>query len=176
MVNELNDLLTRNNIKIENFEVVVYQYFILSIFEDLTLYLRKGDNKREFRKILRNSRDKDLDVRRIVERITGLDLNDKEIARILELILAFYNKKDIREGVPKEMKELLLESQRYTCKICGEQINLSNSHYDHIVPWSLVGDELKDNYQMLCEGCNLRKKNSIIFGVKDFFKNRNRAI
>ncbi|MBC5629479.1 HNH endonuclease [Clostridium sp. NSJ-6] len=176
MVSELNDLLTRNNIKIENFEVVVYQYFILSVFEDLTLYLRKGNNKKAFRKILRNSTDKDLEVRKIVGRITGLDLNDKEIARILELILAFYNKRDTREGVSKETKVLLLESQRYKCKICGEHINLKNSHYDHIVPWSLVGDELKDNYQMLCEGCNLRKKNSIIFGVKEFFKNRNKVM
>ena len=40
--------------------------------------------------------------------------------------------------------------------ICGEPLGpvMAKIHVDHIIPWKLVGDELNDNYQALCETCN----------------------
>ena len=46
--------------------------------------------------------------------------------------------------------------QNGRCVVCGELFDkdLSKVHIDHIIPWMLVGDELKNNYQCLCETCN----------------------
>ena len=46
--------------------------------------------------------------------------------------------------------------------ICGCELgdNWSKIHVDHVVPWELVGDELENNFQDLCEKCNEEKNAS----------------
>ncbi|MFR7935942.1 MAG: HNH endonuclease [Clostridium perfringens] len=36
--------------------------------------------------------------------------------------------------------------------MCKREINNKNSHVDHIIPFKMVGDELDENLQLLCEG------------------------
>ncbi|MBR5553923.1 MAG: HNH endonuclease [Clostridia bacterium] len=46
------------------------------------------------------------------------------------------------------------------------------SHLDHIIPWDYVGDNLSDNYQMLCEICNTRKGTSTYFEISMLLLNK----
>lgn len=36
-------------------------------------------------------------------------------------------------------------------------------HIDHVIPFSYTGDELNDNYQVLCSSCNEKKGNKVSF-------------
>ncbi len=44
---------------------------------------------------------------------------------------------------------------------CGKECSITEMHADHKEPWSLGGKTLKDNLQMLCKSCNLKKSNII---------------
>ena len=77
-----------------------------------------------------------------------------------------FEKRGKREIVSNQEKEVLLISQHYKCACCGDTINIKNSHYDHIIPWDFVGDELENNYQMLCTYCNAHKNASTYYMLK----------
>lgn len=55
---------------------------------------------------------------------------------------------------------LLVEMQMGKCAACGVAIG-ADRHVDHIVPLALGGGNGRDNLQILCKPCNLRK------GAKD---------
>lgn len=171
MSSELEVLFIRNNICNEKFKKAVYDYFILSIFEDIFNYLQNKSNKNIFIKELRNTSNREKIIKEKILEVTNINLNDNEIKKITELCIALINKKDYREIVSNQKKEILLINQKYKCKLCKKTIDINSSHYDHIVPWVWVGDELNDNYQMLCTECNLKKSDSIIHEIKYFLKN-----
>lgn len=171
MNNDLSNLLMRNRIDEQVFNRVIYDYFILSIFEDLYYYLLNKTNKHEIIIQLRNTEDKCNVIKNKILEISSITLNDLEVKRLTDICVASINKKEYRRIITKEEKELLLNRQDNKCILCHKKIDISNSHYDHIVPWIWVGDELADNYQMLCTNCNLKKSKSILYGIKTFFKN-----
>ena len=88
-----------------------------------------------------------------------LSANDAQI--LTEMIKAHLRKSSVRKTINKEVRTKLLKQQNYRCAICNCQIDESVAHLDHIIPWSLVGDELENNYQMLCTNCNLEKGNNV---------------
>ena len=53
--------------------------------------------------------------------------------------------------------ESLMETQKYKCVYCKEELTQENSHLDHIVPLSKKGTHTIDNIQFLCPSCNLQK-------------------
>ena len=71
------------------------------------------------------------------------------------------------------MRYSLLDKQNNKCNICNHNINISNAELDHIVPWTLVGDELGiSNLQMLCKDCNRRKSKNSAYNLKMFLVNK----
>ena len=85
-----------------------------------------------------------------------------------EWVNANLNKKDKRANLSLELKQKLFSQQNGKCLICGESLGLdwSKIHIDHIIPWSLVGDELDNNYQDLCNYCNENKNDRIDYVFK----------
>ena len=51
------------------------------------------------------------------------------------------------------------ERQHHKCPMCGETFEFEEMHADHITPWSKGGKSTKENCQMLCRDCNLKKSN-----------------
>ncbi|WP_027407629.1 DUF262 domain-containing protein [Anaerovibrio sp. RM50] len=51
------------------------------------------------------------------------------------------------------------EAQGHKCATCGEIFEFDDMQADHIKPWSKGGKTVKENCQMLCRDCNLKKSN-----------------
>lgn len=119
----------------------------------------------KIRNILNNSVDKNQTVRNIILNEFDKELNELETSRMLELMLAFLKKSTIRKEIPQSIKRSLLKIQNNKCAICNSEIDIS-AHTDHIVPFKYVGDELHNNYQMLCTHCNTQKNASIDYQVR----------
>ena len=96
----------------------------------------------------------------------SLDKVDSEL--IHSWIVAYFKKSTTRKRISKDVKLQLFKKQNGKCASCGENLgsDLSKIHVDHIIPWVLVGDELADNYQDLCEFCNECKSSRTDFIFK----------
>lgn len=161
----LKNLLQRNSIEEEVFARVVYNTLLNSVFETICKEIKRRGKKTEELARFRKTKDHILVTKGIVARYVGCALEDEEYERIYKMLRAFFNKKgkDNRIAYPDGFKIRLLKEQKEVCPYCGKQIDLSNSHLDHIIPWDYVGDELDNNYQMLCTRCNEQKGTSSYF-------------
>lgn len=56
-------------------------------------------------------------------------------------------------------KNWAYKKQNHRCAICGNEFELDQMDADHIIPWSKGGTTTRDNLQMLCRECNIRKSN-----------------
>lgn len=121
--------------------------------------------KTRLRKIYNNSRNVSQTTKNVIENELRVSVAEENIERLTELIIAFINKSDYRRTIPEHEKKELLMQQKNKCGICGCDIDL-NAHADHIVPFKYVGDELKNNLQMLCADCNLKKNASIDYQIR----------
>ena len=54
-------------------------------------------------------------------------------------------------------RQAVYEIQGGRCAICGEHFALEEMDADHIKPWSKGGPTTRENCQLLCRTCNLRK-------------------
>ena len=96
-------------------------------------------------------------------------ISSEDAEQLYLLITAFLKKSNFRKAIPESIRNTLLTSQNKTCAICGKTIDI-HAPVDHIIPFKYVGDELSDNYQMLCETCNSRKNSSIDFQIRYLLK------
>ena len=62
-----------------------------------------------------------------------------------------------RTAWPKGLRERLSREQRGLCIYCRGRLPLNASHIDHITPVIQGGSNERENLQLLCPGCNLRK-------------------
>lgn len=61
--------------------------------------------------------------------------------------------------IPTEVKKEVYQRDKGQCVKCGSEKNL---HFDHKLPFSKGGTSLnKENIQLLCEECNLKKSDKI---------------
>jgi hypothetical protein len=57
-------------------------------------------------------------------------------------------------------RAIVLMRDGATCRLCGATPQSgARLHVDHIVPWSLGGETVIENLQILCEPCNIGKSN-----------------
>ena len=112
--------------------------------------------------LYKESYDEDVTTQSIIEKETGYTVSDEYVKTISRWLKAHFRKKVSRNGIPFTVKEELFLKQKGKCVICGCNLgdDWSKIHVDHIVPWDLVGDELEDNFQDLCEKCNEEKNAS----------------
>jgi 5-methylcytosine-specific restriction endonuclease McrA len=165
MNTKLNNLLQSNNSSIEEFEKALYDTLLISLF---SIICKRLEDKDEYQQVLDDYRKAPRGIEYIltkqkVKRYTKATICDDEAKLIQQWLFAFYDKKSIRVNYPTSEKKRLLTMQTYKCAICGVDIDLSSSELDHIIPWELVGDELKNNLQMLCWDCNRNKSNRLDF-------------
>lgn len=118
--------------------------------------------KTRISQLYKESYNEEVTTRSIIEKETGYVVSDQYAKVISQWMKARLRKKNSRNGIPFTIKKELFIKQNGRCVICGCELgsNWSKIHVDHIVPWDLVGDELEDNFQDLCEKCNEEKNAS----------------
>ncbi len=142
---------------------------VLGVFKNICNDYSKPADKKSLRNIMAVSPNKKNTVKMIVSRKYSTTIDDQQTDRLIELIQAFLKKSDYRKKISTELRDKLLVSQHYKCSFCGCSVD-STAHADHIVPFKYVGDELKDNLQMLCGNCNEKKSDSIDYQIRFLLK------
>lgn len=63
-----------------------------------------------------------------------------------------------RPSIPPSLRKAVYERDEYTCQDCGTHDALS---LDHIIPFSLDGEDTLENLRTLCTPCNSRRGNRV---------------
>lgn len=79
------------------------------------------------------------------------------VSNLIECLLADNNKKNKNMIKPKD-RYSVYKKYEYKCLMCGED-SLHKLEIDHIIPVSSGGKNCKLNYCVLCNQCNLIKRN-----------------
>ena len=166
MNSELKELIRLNNIDEEVLFDALHRDVIESILSEICEYMKEGDNQYLFVKRIyyRNSNDIET-IKNVVRTICHISLPEQDYIWLNKCVKAYMTKKPKRKQFSITFRQELLNKQGNKCCVCGKAIQLEDSHVDHIVPWDFVGDELKDNYQLLCSNCNLHKSNHVALAV-----------
>ncbi|HDR4480999.1 MULTISPECIES: HNH endonuclease [Bacillus cereus group] len=163
---EFQTFLKNNNLNKFDIESKMYECFLLNIFEKLVNHLSIEDNLLSFKKHLRKSNDiqEELSIYEMfLNQIIEINLTNSELLFIKKLIDAYLRKNTIRITLSDFEKEQILKLQNYKCNICMNNILLTTTHIDHKIAFKYVGDELTENYQALCEKCNLSKGANLFY-------------
>lgn len=109
--------------------------------------------------LYKQSTDKKVTTRVLIKQCFDYDANESDTDLLTIWIDAHFNKSDRRKSFTDDFKRNIYDKQKGICSVCGEPLgsDFSKIHVDHIIPWVLVGDELKNNYQYLCSTCNESK-------------------
>ena len=70
-----------------------------------------------------------------------------------------------RRNIKDTTRYSVLERAGFKCQCCGSKPLKNNDvilHIDHIIPYSLGGSDNIDNLQVLCNKCNISKRNKFI--------------
>ena len=70
-----------------------------------------------------------------------------------------------RKKISDTTRYAVLERAGFKCQCCGIKPLKDNDvilHIDHIIPYSLGGSDSIDNLQVLCDKCNISKRNKFI--------------
>ncbi|MCQ2498689.1 MAG: HNH endonuclease [Lachnospiraceae bacterium] len=130
---------------------------LLSIFKKIIIRTNKDDKYRKrVSNLFKQTYNRVTTVKLIVQQDFDCELSDEEAKLMDTWFRANQSKQNRRKPISKEEKVYLKNIQNGKCLSCGCDLgeDTSKIHVDHIIPWMLVGDELPDNYQALCETCN----------------------
>ncbi len=160
---KIADLLAVNGIEESVFLEKLYRALLLSVFEVVCKEIKKQGVKTMEKENFRKFKNKVIPTRGIVARYAGCQLPDEDYAEMARLLTAFFRTGSPRKKFQDDYREQLIKRQAGQCAICHAPITAKGAHLDHIVPWEYVGDNLEDNYQMLCGICNQRKGTAAYF-------------
>ena len=161
-MSDLDTFIALNNLNKEKLENALHQDILELLFKNMCLMLKEDlatyyAIKRAYF-VTKDGEHKI--IKQFIQQNFNIVLNDKDLLTLNNWIIAFFNKSLIRAKIPSSIKEQLLEKQHNCCAICHKPL-ANDVRIDHILPFSYVGDELDNNYQALCETCNLKKSNSL---------------
>jgi hypothetical protein len=74
----------------------------------------------------------------------------------------------VRTPLSVENKLVILTKQEEKCSLCRSSIDMKIAHFDHVIAFKLVGDEVEFNFQALCSTCNLEKGTNHFYQLKAF--------
>ena len=157
------NLLALNGIDVEVFNQKLHKTLLLGVFEVVCKEIKKQGSKATERTSFRKFKNKTIPTKRIIKQYAGCELLDDEYEEMATLLGAFFNTGDPRKKYDAIYREQLTKKQNGKCAICKTNITAKSAHLDHIIPWDYVGDQLENNYQMLCETCNERKGTAAYF-------------
>ena len=131
--------------------------FLLNLFQKVCSKMEDDvEYRKHVNKLFLQSFSRLNTTKEIICDATSVLLPDDDVRIIDKWFDAYRKKKSVRKAIPNSIKSKLYSKQKGRCEVCG--IELGNDwrkiHVDHIIPWKLVGDELEDNYQLLCSTCN----------------------
>lgn len=156
----LSHLIAQNNISEEQFYKLAHLTMINGLFETICKDIVKSNTVQEERSRFTSMKDKQAATKSILRRrYPNLILPEEDVRYLSIVFNAFFNRSP-RKEIGSDKKKHLLQKQDYLCAICGESISANNAEADHILAYSFVGDNLEDNYQMICKTCNTRKGDS----------------
>lgn len=147
--------------------------FMLNLFRKICVKMRNDHTyKAKIQNLFRESFNKTTTVQIIFKREFDYDLTNEEAEIMYKWFDAHLKKSNKRKAIPLTVKLELYKKQNGKCAVCGEDLGEDNSkiHVDHIIPWTLVGDELENNYQDLCDTCNECKSASTDYIFKNLIK------
>lgn len=121
--------------------------------------------KQRIRNIYNNSSDALVTTYNLINNELQVSLSPEECNRMRELIAAYLSKNEHRLKIPDSVTKKLLVDQNGKCAICEGHVDV-HSPVDHIVPFKYVGDKLNNNYQLLCNNCNLKKNASLDYQIR----------
>lgn len=149
------DLATDINIKEE-----YKKTFLLNIFKKIVTKMRNDYTiEKNIKTLYKQSTNNHITTIAIIRNYLKYELTPSDAELMYTWFKAHFNKSDRRKGFSDNFKQELYRIQGGLCAVCGEPLDkdLSKNHVDHIIPWTLVGDELPNNYQYLCSYCNESK-------------------
>lgn len=169
MVNSFNQFLKTNNINKEEVESLVFSCFINSLFEELVKHIERNNLEITVKTRLRDSynlKEEIYIISSLIEQFSTLSLSDDYVNVLLINLKAYFSKSNNRIRLSNSKKEAILKLQTYKCKYCFGPLSLDTAHFDHLLAFKWVGDEIDDNYQGLCVSCNLEKGTNPFFPLK----------
>ncbi len=166
MNSELAEFIQLNNINKDVLYEALHKDILESILSEVCEYMKANDSAYiSIKKIYYRSAN-DIDaVKQIIRNICHLSLSEQDYQWLNNCVKAFMKKKPYRKNFSQTFRQDLWMKQAQKCRICGKTISSDEGHIDHIVPWDYVGDELDNNYQVLCSECNLHKSNHVALAV-----------
>lgn len=162
----IRTLINKNGISEERMDNYLYDFMVLTIFEQLCYKMKDPIIKQDIKTYFHRTDSYFLAVKDVVIKYTGCEIGDQEAEILFKLLIAHFRKIDRRKSYPISLKKELLLAQHCRCNICSINLDVHNSELDHIIPWDFVGDELENNLQLLCTTCNERKGRKIDFHLR----------
>ena len=153
----------------ERIKNCIQEVLLLSLFKSFCEKNEAKESKQRLRNIYSRSQNHLETTKNLIINELQEELADDDAKKLYPMIIAFLNKSSHRKSIPDSVKLSLLKKQNNRCAICGKEIDI-HAHADHSVPFKYVGDELENNYQMLCTSCNLKKNASIDFQIRFLLK------
>lgn len=130
---------------------------------------KEPDVRKRVLDIYRRNRDDVYAAEQIAEKYLGICLPQEDARWMNRCLLAHFGRDGRRQAVSQEKKTAQIARQHGVCACCGAPVTAQKGHYDHVVPWELVGDGLDENYQVLCPRCNGEKSSSVDYMAKRLF-------
>ena len=155
--NDLLEFLDLNGLTFDQLADSVHNDIKEAILKRICDFMKESsDNESFVKKVYRQRSNQIVSTKLIVLQIAKCRLSDNDLHWMNECIHAYFNKKEKRKNL-KQIGIDLWNSGHKKCEICGIPVELDTLNVDHIIPWDYVGDELPNNYQILCEHCNKSK-------------------
>lgn len=92
----------------------------------------------------------------------------RQIENFLFISIEWMDRK--RKTLTNTTRYKVLHNAGFRCQACWEKPKADNEivlHIDHIVPFSLWGLDVMENYQVLCWQCNCSKNNAFTYNHND---------